>query len=146
MIESPVRESESNGAVERAVRNWRDQYRTLRHQLERRIGEGIPQGGALSSWLVTWSADVINKYRVQANGRTAFEMMTQHKCRHISIGFGEKVWFQHTKNTKEEFRKQIGIFVGVNDRCQTYLVGTADGVYASPNVVRVTDAEAYDAQ
>ena len=28
LIESPVRESKSNGLVERAVRNWRDQYRT----------------------------------------------------------------------------------------------------------------------
>ena len=28
-IESPVRESKCNGLVERAIRNWRDQYRTL---------------------------------------------------------------------------------------------------------------------
>ena len=27
VIESPVRESKSNGHVERAVRNWQDQYR-----------------------------------------------------------------------------------------------------------------------
>ena len=53
-IESPVRQSKMNGLVERAVRNWRDQYRTLRHQLERRLAMKIPGGCPLSSWLVTW--------------------------------------------------------------------------------------------
>ena len=30
-VESPVRQSKCNGLVERAIRNWRDQYQTLRH-------------------------------------------------------------------------------------------------------------------
>ena len=38
MVESPVRESKCNGAVERAVRTWQAQFRTLRHQFESRIG------------------------------------------------------------------------------------------------------------
>ena len=41
LIESPARESKSNGLVERAIRNWRDQSRTLRHQLERRSKERL---------------------------------------------------------------------------------------------------------
>ena len=52
--------------------------------------------------------------------------------------------FQQTKIGKDEYRKEIGIFVGVNDRCQTYLIDTRDGVYASANAVRVSDDEAYD--
>ena len=32
----------------------------------------------------------------------------------------------------------------MNDRCQTYLIGTKDGVYASANAVRVADDEEYD--
>ena len=66
LVESPVRESKSNGLVERAIRSWRDQYRTLRHQLEQRMKEPMPPGGALNSWLVTWAVNAINKYRVQA--------------------------------------------------------------------------------
>ena len=57
-IESAVRESKSNVLVERAIRNWRDQYRTLRHQLETWTKERVPRGEALSSLLVTWAADV----------------------------------------------------------------------------------------
>ena len=38
----------------------------------------------------------------------------------------------------------MGLFLGVSDRCQTYLVGTPDGVYAMSTVVRMRDDEAYD--
>ena len=37
MIESPVRDPKSNGCVERAVRTWAAQVRTLRHHLESRL-------------------------------------------------------------------------------------------------------------
>ena len=143
-IESPVRQSKMNGLVERAVRNWRDQYRTLRHQLERRIDMKIPGGCALSSWLVTWAAEVINKYRLQDCGRTAYERITQHKCKTISIGIGEKVMFQHTLIGKDDYRKAVGVFLGISDRSQSYLVGNKDGIFASANVVRMSDDEAYD--
>ena len=62
LIENPVRESKCNGLVERAIRNWRDQYRTLRHFLEHRMKSKILENSALSTWLVTWAADVINKF------------------------------------------------------------------------------------
>ena len=107
MIESPVRESKSNGNVERAVRNWRDQYRTLRHHVEHRMKKTVPNGSPLSTWLVTWSADVINKFRVQGNGRTAYELTTQHKCKHVVVGFGEKVHFQHTQVDKSQYKKDV---------------------------------------
>ena len=71
-------------------------------------------------------------------------MMTLNCCKHLSIGFAEKVYFQYTKSNKDYYRKDVGIFLGVNDRCQTYLVGTRDGVYASSTVVRMRDDEAYD--
>ena len=76
LIESPVRESQSNGHVERAVRTWRDQYRTMRHYVEHRMKRTVPNGSPLSTWLVSWAADVINKFRVQDNGRTAYELTT----------------------------------------------------------------------
>ena len=38
MVESPVRVSKSNGQIERAIRTWQSQFRTLRLQLEDRIG------------------------------------------------------------------------------------------------------------
>ena len=49
----------------------------------------IANESPLSTWLVTWAADVINIFRVQDNGRTAFELMTQQKCKHDIVGFAE---------------------------------------------------------
>ena len=145
-IESPVRESKSNGLVERAIRNWRDQYRTLRHFLEYRMNAKMADNSSLSTWLVTWAADVINKFCIQPSGRTAFELMTNHKCRHLIVGFGEKVYFQHSKTLKNEYRKGVGVFLGVNDRCNTYLVATDNGVFASPHIVRMPNEDAYDVE
>ena len=103
-------------------------------------------GNTMSTWLATWAADVISKYRVRSCGQTSFEKMTHHRCRHLAIGFAEKVHFQHTKIVKDSYRKDVGIFLGVNHRCNTYLVGTADGVFASPHIVRFPDESAYDAE
>ena len=109
-VESPVRQSKCNGLVERAIRNWRDQYRTLRHFLEHRMGEKLKEGSALSTWLVTWAAEIINKYRIQSSGRTAYEQLTSRRCNHVVLGFGEKVFFQHTEAKKDDYRKDVGIF------------------------------------
>ena len=104
LLESPVRESNSNAHVERAIRSWRDQFRTLRHYTERRFGKKIPRDCALMGWLVSWSSEVLNRVRVRSNGRTAFEMATLHKVRHKVMAFGEKVYFQHTHVWKEDDR------------------------------------------
>ena len=109
-VASPVGQSKCNGLVERAIRNWRDQHRTLRHFLEHRMNEKVKEGSALSTWLVTWSAEIINKYRVQSSGRTAYEQLTSRRCNHIVLGFGEKVFFQHTEAKKDDHRKDVGIF------------------------------------
>ena len=67
-IESPVRDSQANGNAERAVRTWAAQMRTMRHHLEHRLQHKIPIFSALMTWLVSWSAEVICRYRIQANG------------------------------------------------------------------------------
>ena len=64
MIESPVRESKSNGRIERAVRTWRDQFRTLKHYYERRSKSKLENGSAISTWLISWAAEVLNKFKV----------------------------------------------------------------------------------
>ena len=74
------------------------------------------QGWALSTWFATWSAEVINTFRVRESGRTSYELMTGHQCKHVIVGFGGKVFFQHTKGNKDEYRKDIGVFLGVCKR------------------------------
>ena len=96
------------------------------------------------SWLVSWSSEVLNRFKVQSNGRTSYEMATLHKCRHKVLAFAEKVYFQHTHGGKEDERKDIGIFVGMKDRSSTYLIANASGVFGSPNVAAFPDEQAFD--
>ena len=144
LIESPVRESKGNAHVERAIRSWRDQFRTLRHYTERRFGQPIPKEHALTSWLVSWSAEVLNRFKVRASGRTAFEMATLHKVRHKVVAFGEKVYFQHTYIGKDDDRKDVGVFVGMMDRSPTYLIANSNGIFGSPNIAAFPDENAFD--
>ena len=94
MIESPVRESKSNGRIERAITKWQAKLRTIRHHLESRLGEKIENHSAIMEWMIVWVADFLSKYVVHENGRTKYEMTTQHLVKHKVIGFAEKVHFQ----------------------------------------------------
>ena len=87
LIESPVRESQANGRIERAIRKWQAQVRTMRHHLESRLWTKIDNGSAIVEWLIVWTAAILSKYVVHESGRTAYEMATQHVVKHKVIGF-----------------------------------------------------------
>ena len=40
-------------------------------------------------WLAQWAGDVVQKYHVRNDGRTAYEDMTKHRSKHLVVGFGE---------------------------------------------------------
>ena len=52
LIVSPVRESQGNGRIEKAIRKWQAQLRTTRHHLESRVGARIDNNSALIEWLI----------------------------------------------------------------------------------------------
>ena len=94
LIKAPVRESQANGRIARAIRKWQAQFRTTRHHLESRLGATIGNNSSLVDWLIARTADIVSKYTVYENGRTSYEMATQHVVKHKVIGFVEKVHFQ----------------------------------------------------
>ena len=70
------------------------------------------------TWLVSWAAEVICRYRIQANGRTSYDNVTGHKgLQRIAI-FGEKVIVRFTpdKNNRKKMESDwsYGYFLGVN--------------------------------
>ena len=91
-----MRDSQANGNAERAVRTWATQLRTMRHRMDFRMQHKIPIHSPLMPWLVSWGADVICRYRVQANGRTSYEKVTGHEGLQPIAIFGEKVMFKST--------------------------------------------------
>ena len=148
IIQTPVRESKSNGAMESSIRSWKGQYRTLRLYLEHRIKQKIPFGHPLLSWLSIWSAEIINKYRPR-NGRTAYELMTGHRVKHLIMGFGEKIFAQFTadKSAKNDHDSRWidAYFLGVETSSGSYLVANGDGIFKVANIRRHTSDTSFDA-
>ena len=70
-IESLVRESQCNGAVEQAVRRWQGQLRTITHNYEGNLGKNLPVTHPLMGWLALWSGEALLKFKVRESGRTA---------------------------------------------------------------------------
>ena len=131
-IESPVRASKSNGMMEAAVGRWQAQLRTAKHYAEAMLGKRIEVGGVLFSWLIPYVTEIMNKFKVGSDGRTAYERITGHKCRHIGVGFGECVNFmlETDKGNRHKADSELmsGVFLGYVWRTTEYIVGTKDGI------------------
>ena len=84
----------------------KEQLGTLRHHLESRIGVKVPRTSALITWLVAWSAAVINRYNVRSSGRKSYEHITGHRGLQAMTAFGEKVMCKYatdkTRRNKTE--------------------------------------------
>ena len=147
-LESPVRDSKANGAAERAVRTWAGQLRTLRHHLESRLKCPVPKDSPLMTWLVSWAADVVFRYKVHSNGRTSHEWITGHRCTQPVAGFAENINFKFTtdKNHRNKMNSEwsTGFFVGINGKTTEYLVANEDGIFSCATIRTLPDDEAYD--
>ena len=69
---SRLGDSDSNGKIERAVGESAAMVRTFRAALEENIGEPVDLNHPIVPWLVRYAGEVITRYRVRKNGRTAF--------------------------------------------------------------------------
>ena len=147
-IESPVRASQSNGRMEGAIGIWQGQVRTIKHFSEAMFKQRIEINSVLFSWLVPFCAEIMNKFKIGSDGRTSYERITGHKCRHQVIGFAESVDFilETNKNNihKADSRVMNGIFLGYEWRSTEYIVGTADGIFKCRTVRRKAEEIAYD--
>ena len=73
MLESPVRDSKANGAVENAVKQVQGLARTLKISLERAISQSIPLEHSVIAWLVEYASFVLTARRFKDNGMTAYQ-------------------------------------------------------------------------
>ena len=147
-IESPVRSSKSNGMMENAVTIWQGQLRTIKHYVESRLGTRIAPGGAICSWLIHYCAGILNKFKVGADGRTAYEIITSHTCKVAQVGFAEVVDFklETDKNNRHKADSEFieGVVLGYAWRSTEYLVAVGDTIYQCRTIKRRADEVAYD--
>ena len=71
---SPKGESQSNGIVETAVQDL-DGVRTHKFEIEATLKTTVRLGHLCIEWMVENVADVINKFKIGQDGRTAYERL-----------------------------------------------------------------------
>ena len=71
-MDVPARESKANGAMEKAVRTWAGQFRTLKSHLEYETKIELPLHHPVLQWMAWWAAGIFTRFAVRHHGRTAF--------------------------------------------------------------------------
>lgn len=79
-LDAPVREAQSNGGMERAVKTIQGQYRTLLSHLVDRVGIDVKDDFDMLQWLTHWISHTMNRYKVHSHGKTSYHMATGHMC------------------------------------------------------------------
>lgn len=140
---SAVGESASNGRAERAVQAIEDMLRTLKIALETRLGVRVPSAHPVLRWLVEHAATVLNRYRVNENGRTPYEEIHGQRSTQRVVEFGEQIFYSVPKSLRAKLsrRWRIGTYLGLVSASNEHFIGTSAGnVVKARSVCRVVEA------
>ena len=145
---SPVAESQSNGVVEKAIQEVENMASTLMSALEERLLQSVPWDSPLGSWLIEYSAVLINLYREGKDGRTPMERLRGDKHGRPIAEFGENVLYKPLGDAPAfpEARFLYGTWLGIDLRTGEILVGTTSGVVRARTIKRRPEPERWSAE
>ena len=86
--EAPVKESRSNGEIEKAVQDAQDQIRCIKHNLEAMCEQKIAGSHPCIPWLVRHAAMTYTRYAIGVDGRTPHERMKERNSYEKSLSSG----------------------------------------------------------
>ena len=137
---SKVYDSQSNGVVERAIQTVEGLTRTLKLSLERKLGKLIPSKHPIMTWMVEHVADLLNKFVVGKDGRTAYERVRGKKYHGEMVEFGRRVFHmspgKHQGGSMKE-RWTEGTFVGKRLSSDEYVLVLDDGTVVKARSVKL---------
>ena len=73
--ESPAKESESNGEVERAVQEVQGRIRSIKLGLEMRYGRRIKRDEHIVPWMIRHAAQMRNRIAIRTDGKTNWKIL-----------------------------------------------------------------------
>ena len=137
-------DSRSNGATEAGIRSVRGLFRTLKLDLEGRIGKIIPLDHAVIPWMMEHAALLLSALMRKSDGLTPWQTVRGRPFGMPLMIFGESVlWKQPDKgpghNTAGNSGPRMldgGIFIGFSRTSNTYMIATDNGVEEARGVQR----------
>ena len=129
----PAHDPQANGEAERAVQEVKAQIRCVRLGLEARIGGPVDAGQPVMEWLIPHSSDLINRYLVGDDGRTAHYRIHEKMFTAKVYEFGEQVLAllkrkqQTARKTSLATRWKEATWVGFSTRTNEHIVVVNDG-------------------
>ena len=126
---SAVGESQSNGKAEASVKAVEDHLRVMKGALESRIGARIPSQHPIMKWMVEYSSVLLNKYSVQADGKTTYHALHGKKVSERLVEFGETVmhYLHKKRRAKLDMRWTTGVFLGTTMHSNESYIGLSNG-------------------
>ena len=124
-------DSQSNGEVEVTNQMVQGQVRTVKAQLEQRLGEAVPLNSDLLPWLVSHSGTTISRYHVGKDGFTSYRRLKGRAFVRPCTELGECIWYLKHKSAKRgtlQPRWADGVFLGIREESGEIIVGTPEGV------------------
>ena len=146
---SKVGDSNSNGKIERTIREVKGLIRTMRSALEENIKEKIRLDSPIVPWLIRHVGYIVTRCRIGEDGKTAMQRIKGRKVNVPWVGFGEMILFklpkvQHMPGDFHD-RFESGIWLGCTIRSGEHLVGTSRGVYKVSSVLRKAEDRRWSA-
>ena len=138
--DSRVGDSNSNARIERLIRDVKGLIRTLRSDLQEKIGGPVNLESTVVPWIVRHAGYILTRCRVHPCGRTAMERIKGQKTHRPLNPFGEAVMFKIPKTKRRlgdfEDRFEKGIWLGMTVQSGENIVATAEGVYRVGGIIR----------
>ena len=146
---SKAYDSQSNGTAERAVQSVERIVRTHKLALEKKLQKRIPSTHPVMTWLVEHGVDILNKFLVGADGRTAYERGRGKSYKGEMYQFGRKIFHMHPgkhSGGSMKPRWSTGIFLGKLYKSDEAMVYTEDHKVVKVRSIKLLpESESWDA-
>ena len=146
--ESPEGDHAANGAAENCVKEIKGQSRSIKTSTEDRYGRKLDSRDCLLAWLSRYAANMITRYRMYSDGRTAVQRLTGRKWGRPQLLFGEQIMVRKAQGKEErkaslESRFVRAIYVGHHGRSGALICLTTSGAVKARSIRRLPQSERF---
>ena len=141
---SPKGESQSNSIAERAVQDLEGGVRTHKLDLEAKLKTTLRIGRPCIAWMVEIVADIINKFKIGQDGRTAYERLKGKTYKGVIHEFGSVILHRIPEKPQGGLmleRWVQGVWLGKSFTTDEHVIGLENGKVVRTRNVRSKSLE-----